>query len=240
MRYKNLYGGNELPESFSAQDNLEYFKKIKNGDKEIINEIAVHNLGLVVRVARSYSRKCPTVDVDELASIGHFGLLKAVETFDLTKGFKFSTWACANIAWEISDELTKHTRERKRSIRSLDENTCQTDEEGIFLTCLEVLNDSTSKYNHFQEKIENEELYSAVDETLNSLTNIERRVIEMAYGFENEKPMTDTEIAGVIDRSIGGVSYIERNAREKIGKALVKRKFFPHDVNKLPKRGSRL
>ena len=71
---------------------VELFKKYNNGDKEAKNIIIEHNLRLVLHIASRYYSST-YVDFDDLVQMGNIGLMKAVEMYDYTKNFHFSTYA---------------------------------------------------------------------------------------------------------------------------------------------------
>lgn len=85
--------------------------KIKEGDTEAKNELIVSNLRLVVSVAKNYLNK--KMSFIDLISEGNFGLIHAVEKFDVTKGYRFSTYA----VWWIKQSITKALVNKGREIR---------------------------------------------------------------------------------------------------------------------------
>lgn len=76
----------------SREEEQELFKKIKSGDEEAKQTIICSNLRLVVSIARRYCQNNENLLLDYIQE-GNIGLMKAVEKFDITKGFKFSTYA---------------------------------------------------------------------------------------------------------------------------------------------------
>ena len=85
--------------------------RIANGDEEAVEEMVLHNLRLVVMVAKKY-KGCGLPLLD-LIQEGNLGLIKAVDKFDYTKGFKFSTYA----TWWIRQAITRAIADQARTIR---------------------------------------------------------------------------------------------------------------------------
>lgn len=76
------------------------------GDRQARNELVVRNMGLVAKPATYYAKRNPGIILDDLMQAGRTGLIRAVEKFDLEKGFKFSTYA----DWWIKQELRRLVR----------------------------------------------------------------------------------------------------------------------------------
>jgi len=92
-------------------EELELLKKIEAGDPEAKNQLILSNLRLVVNVAKGYTKK--GMSFIDLISEGNFGLIHAIEKFDIHKGFRFSTYA----VWWIKQAISKAVINKGRDIR---------------------------------------------------------------------------------------------------------------------------
>lgn len=80
-----------FPRPLSKIEEEKYFCQMAEGDRNAKNKLIEHNLRLVAHIVKKYN--IPLSDQDEMISVGTIGLIKAVSTFDYTKGARFATYA---------------------------------------------------------------------------------------------------------------------------------------------------
>ena len=97
----------------TASEERTLAKRIVDGDDEARNLLARANLRLVVSIAKKYVGRSPDLTLLDLIQEGNLGLFKAVDKFDHTKGFKFSTYA----TWWIRQAITRALADQSRTIR---------------------------------------------------------------------------------------------------------------------------
>lgn len=98
-------------EILSREEEEKLLLKVKAGDLEAKNKLILCNLRLVISVAKNYMNK--GMNFIDLISEGNFGLIRAIDKFDIEKGFRFSTYA----VWWIKQSITKAVMNKGREIR---------------------------------------------------------------------------------------------------------------------------
>jgi RNA polymerase sporulation-specific sigma factor len=126
------YVNQSFPQPLTKEEERVYFERWRGGDREAYQVLIKHNLRLVAHVAKKFDSS--GIDHDDLISIGTVGLIKAVETFQPTKGTKFATYA----ARCIQNEILMQLRAQKKTRKDVSLNSpIGTDKEGneIWLGC---------------------------------------------------------------------------------------------------------
>ena len=129
-----------------------------------------------------------STDQEDLISIGTIGLIKAVNSFDNTKGARFATYA----ARCIENEVLMQFRAGKKSQNDVSiQEPIDSDKDGNSLTLNDVVADTFDVHEDYERKEETEALYRVV----NRLSGRERQIVIMRYGLSGTQPLTQQQVA---------------------------------------------
>jgi len=204
---------NSFPQPLNDQEEEYYLKKLKEGDILAKSILVERNLRLVAHIVKKYSY--PGKEVDDLISIGTVGLIKAIDSFDGSKGTRLATYAAKCIENEIL-MLIRNNKKTKNEVYLQD--PIGIDKEGNEISLMDVLSsDEDSIIEIVESKIQIKKLYSKIN---TCLSEREKNVVEMRYGLLEGKPKTQREIAKILGISRSYVSRIEKRALKKLNKEL--------------------
>ncbi|MDR3594731.1 RNA polymerase sporulation sigma factor SigK [Clostridium sp.] len=204
---------NTFPLPLDEAEEQKYLKKFKEGDKAAKSILIERNLRLVAHIVKKYS--FPNKDVDELISIGTVGLIKAIDSFDSSKGTRLATYASRCIENEIL-MLFRNNKKQKSEIYLQD--PIGVDKEGNEFCLMDIL---SSEKDCVLEKVEsNLQLRALYKKLIESLTKRESAILIMRYGLIDGKCKTQREIAVNLGISRSYVSRIEKKALKKLKKEL--------------------
>lgn len=198
----HLQNGSSFPKPLSAKDEREYLEKMKNGDKNARAVLIERNLRLVSHIVKKYYAK--TNDTDDLISIGTIGLIKAIDTFDYSKGTRLATYASRCIENEI---LMQFRASKKQANDALLSDAIDTDKDGNPLTFEDIIADPRNIAEELETKTRWEQVKSYIE---NMTDEREREIIILRYGLNNKKPLTQREVAQRLNISRSYVSRIEK------------------------------
>ena len=208
-----ISGTQLFPEPLTADEERECLIKLKDGDDEARNILIEKNLRLVAHVCKKYSNS--NVDQDDLISIGTIGLIKGINSFDVDKGAKLSTY----VSRCIDNEILMHFRSTKKLSSEVFLNEpIGKDKDDNVVTLQEVLeNDERSVEDSVDLKFKVKLLYEKMKSILKDR---ERTILELRFGLDGNKPKTQIEIAQSMGISRSYVSRIETKAIGKLAKEL--------------------
>ena len=197
-----------LPEPLSKEEEIKYVELSMNNDQKAKNKLIEHNLRLVVFLAKKYDNT--KTDLEDLVSIGTIGLIKAVNTYRLDKNIKLATYASRCIDNEILMYLRKI--KRKRTEISF-EDSLSYDADGNELHLEDVL--GTEK-DIVTKGLDDELDRNLMLEEIEKLNDRDKEIIELRYGLNNKKEMTQKDVAKLLGISQSYISRIEKKVIKKL------------------------
>ncbi|MDD7516636.1 RNA polymerase sporulation sigma factor SigK [Ruminococcus flavefaciens] len=199
-----------FPKPLSKKEEEKYFIKMSDGNELARTKLIEHNLRLVAHIVKKYASTAD--EQDDLISVGTVGLIKAVSTFDHTKGAKFATYASRC----IENEILMQFRAAKKSAADIYINEpVETDKDGNSISLIDLIDDGTDIHEQVDMLIRSRQLYSFLTECL------EKRELELIiyrYGLYGSMPHTQNETAEKLGISRSYVSRIEKRAINKLKK----------------------
>lgn len=198
-----------FPKPLSAAKEKELLTQYKeNKSEEARTALIEHNLRLVAHVVKKYYYG--NAEQDDLISIGTIGLIKAIDTFDHTKGTRLATYAgrC------IENELLMHFRAEKKSAGVMNlADPIDVDSEGNPLTLIDVIYADNTIVEDIDLFEKTKKLYSLIDKIEDER---EKEIIVKRYGLYDSEALTQREIAQQLKISRSYVSRIEKKILEKL------------------------
>lgn len=207
-------GPENLPAPLTKEREDEILSEIVKGDLEKRELLVIHNLRLVVYIARKFENT--GIGIEDLVSIGTIGLIKAVNTFCPTKKIKLATYASRCIENEILMYLRK-TANRKNEF-SIDE-PLNVDWDGNELLLSDILGSDSDSVNR---NIEMEDEKNQLLKIVNKLQDREKQIMTMRFGLFGSKEYTQKQVADILGISQSYISRLEKRIIEKIKTELQK------------------
>lgn len=189
-----------------------YIERYQGGDERAKDVLIERNMRLVAHVVKKYQNS--SEEMEDLISIGTIGLIKAIMTYDETKGSRLATYASRC----IDNELLMMFRSKKKSSRDVSYyEPIGTDKEGNELSLLDVIEcdtDDIAKRLDLEE--DSKKLYRYLDTVLDDR---EQEIIKKRYGLLTGEEITQREIGSMLGISRSYVSRIEKKALAKLREA---------------------
>ena len=208
-----VHAGEGLPPPLDPEEEARCIALAPN-DKEAKDKLIIHNLRLVVYLARKFENT--GVQTEDLISIGTIGLIKAVETFKSEKKIKLATYASRCIENEILMHLRRTTKLKLEV--SFDE-PLNIDWDGNELLLSDVLGtDPDIVSRDMEDEVERELLEKA----LNKLTERERDIIDMRFGLKNGEAHTQKQVADAMGISQSYISRLEKRIMKRLRREIVR------------------
>ncbi|MCI6652793.1 MAG: RNA polymerase sporulation sigma factor SigE [Ruminococcus sp.] len=197
-----------LPPPLTKEEENDLYNGINQGNEKCKNKLIVHNLRLVVYIAKKFENS--NVPIDDLISIGTIGLIKAVNTFSPDRCTKLATYASRCIENEILMYLRK-TSNTKNEVSI--EEPLNTDWDGNELLLSDILGSEPDIVNKdIESELEKKLLLQAVDK----LNSREKLIMEMRFGLNNKKEFTQKQVADQLGISQSYISRLEKKIIKRL------------------------
>lgn len=199
-----------FPPPLPPEEETRLLERLKTGDEKAKASLVEHNLRLVAHIIKKYySANC---DNDELISIGTVGLIKAINTFEKSKGTRLATYASRC----IENEILMYFRNQKKTALDVSfDEPIETDNEGNPLTLIDIIAEEDTVLEDICLKTNLKKLARFVREIEDPR---EKEIVILRYGLYGTAPKTQNEIAGMYGISRSYVSRIETKALKKLKK----------------------
>ena len=193
----------------TPEEELFYLNLSRQGDIHARNLLVEHNLRLVAHIVKKYNTY--ERDMEDLISTGTIGLIKAINTYDASKGNKLGTYASRC----IENELLMLLRQERKSSREVSlYEPIGSDKEGNEIHLMDIM-ESTNE-DILEQMITESQIFSIYHLLHTTLTPREQDVITLRYGLYNHTPITQRDVARRLGISRSYVSRIEKRALEKL------------------------
>lgn len=209
-----INGPETLPEPLTKAEEEALLQRLAQGDASVREDLIVHNLRLVVYIAKKFENS--GVNVEDLISIGTIGLIKAVNTFRPEKNIKLATYASRCIENEILMFLRKIGTHK--SDVSIDE-PLNVDWDGNELLLSDVLG---SEPDEIHENLEYADEKKLLLESVHTLPERERMIMDMRFGLGGQTEHTQKEVAEALGISQSYISRLEKRIIDRLRKEMEK------------------
>ena len=209
-----INGSETLPPPLTKEQENEMMQRIISGDNSAREKLIVHNLRLVVYIAKKF--ETPSASSEDLISIGTIGLIKAVKTFSPERNIKLATYASRCIENEILMYMRKSSQLKNEV--SIDE-PLNTDWDGNELLLCDVLGSDPDTVNI---DLENEIDRYLVLDAVSKLNERECMIMELRFGLNGKKEHTQKQVADELGISQSYISRLEKKIIKQLRKELEK------------------
>ena len=209
-----INGPETLPAPLSKETEKVIFEQLENGEESAKEKLIVHNLRLVVYIAKKF--ESTGIGIEDLVSIGSIGLIKAVNTFKPSKNIKLATYASRCIENEILMHLRKNNGQKNEI--SIDE-PLNIDWDGNELLLSDILGTESDSVN---KDIETEVEKNILIDCISHLKARERTIMEMRFGLCGREEHTQKQVAEIIGISQSYISRLEKRIIIRLRKDLEK------------------
>jgi len=207
-------GSDVLPPPLKGKEEQKSLEALEQGDEQAKQLLIERNLRLVVFIARRFENT--GVNLEDLISIGTIGLIKAIGTYRRDKNIKLATYASRCIENEILMYIRKIANQKTEV--SLDE-PINMDYDGNELLLSDIMGtDEDMILRPMEDDVDLRLLRQAVKE----LPQREREIVQMRFGLDGHKELTQKEVAQKLEISQSYISRLEKRIMLRLRKELIR------------------
>lgn len=204
-----------FPKPLSKEEEAEYIKKLQEGDEKARETLINHNLRLVAHIVKKYNN---SLEADDLISVGTIGLIKAVDSFDNSKGVLLSTYASRCIENEIL--MLIRANKKHKDIVSLNAMLSpKADSDEMELANLIPAETEDDVFHQVEVGCLMQDVERAMEKYLSPM---EQEIIKYRYGICGYDIKTQKEVAEIFSISRSYISRIESKVIKILQKNLTK------------------
>ena len=205
------------PKPLRKEEEEKYLALARGGDRKARDMLVRHNMRLVAHVVKKYTGAAET---DDMISVGSIGLIKAIDTYEPSRGTRLATYT----ARCIENEILMFIRAGKKHKSNLSlSDPVGTDKDGNELTLMDLLFEKEDKvFGSVEQSLMQEKFLSAVKRLLNERETV---IICLRYALTGGSPLPQREVARQLKISRSYVSRIEKRALEKLRDGLNREDF---------------
>lgn len=197
-----------FPKPLTPEEEKEEFEKMKQGDMKAREKLISHNLRLVSHIVKKYTN---SLEVDDLLSVGTIGLIKAIDSFDYDKKVQLSTYAARCINNEIL--MLIRANKKHKNVVSLNSLTTHNEDDNDLELKDVLASDEDEVFSQVENNIVMQKIHQIIKEKLNKR---EQDIIVLRYGLNNERALTQKQVADKLNISRSYISRIENKALQVI------------------------
>ena len=207
-------GSDILPPPLKGQQEQQALLALEQGDEAAKQLLIEHNLRLVVYIARRFENT--GVNLEDLISIGTIGLIKAISTYRRDKNIKLATYASRCIENEILMHIRKIAGQRAEV--SLDE-PINMDYDGNELLLSDILGTDDDLVT---SKLEDDVDLYLLRQALEQLPPREKEIVEMRFGLQGQRELTQKEVAQKLGISQSYISRLEKRIMSRLRREMLR------------------
>ena len=200
-----------FPKPLTKEEESEWVEKLIKGDEKAREVLINHNLRLVAHIVKKYNN---SLEADDLISVGTIGLIKAVDSFDNSKGVLLSTYASRCIENEIL-MLIRANKKHKDTVSLNMVLSPKPDSDEMELTNFIPAEDEDEVFHHVETECLMEDVENAMKKYL---TPTECEIMKYRYGICGYELKTQKEVAEIFNISRSYISRIETRCIKELQK----------------------